>query len=723
MPFPFRIIIIMASFQEQQQQLELDKLLADLSVADFWHDFGKEPKYTKTAEKIINNKYLNKGLPVDSNIDNIRSNVEHELFNSSIWLGTEDTYKKILNGFITEITTINTNKMYKITNERIKRKENSINYKKFNINDITELLVIPNKSAFVVDATSLTLKYIFTKPPKPKKNPKKKQKPDPKKEQEQEQEPNKEPFCIYFLMSPEIVNDPAPKSRLESFEFGNSVLIPCEPLLLDDTENVYTYDYNSYFPDPYHSFFTKYRFSLTELVRDSINTKLYTFLKVTDVKNSNNSTTSDKTEENDINNNNSAKIVFKQIQKYLPSISSYESMFYLNANIQKKRAGDWLQVLFCLSVKTRYFRKLNDNENKDISEKIKDVFFVTHDIIAMTFALLMGVNVLFTTKTNIYSFKLQNHPPVLKTSSREKPLIFSPIRDISRYELGLKGVKRNLSGELLTNMVQTSTSISDIIEEPNKRQRTRTRTKSGGGGIDFHPLLPIHIILIGFNELILDNIENSLDYDICVWYCLFLENIYYYFEPPDEKVTKPSHKEKYYIGIGLRELLFTDIIFNTESYQVEIGTYVVLPNTVIIPDYSLIYGMNTQLSYYVCGKIPENREFFEKYKKYSEDGIEFFSLFKTFLSEIITKTNSDFNEGITIDVLIEKTESLSFRINNILFPNDSFPDIPPYHYNIDDRILPPPIPVGGRSKKMKTKTKKTNQKNKKKKRTTRKKNK
>ena len=103
---------------------------------------------------------------------------------------------------------------------------------------------------------------------------------------------------------------------------------------LDNNENSYTYDYNSSFPDPYHSFFTKYRFSLSELVRDSIDTKLYTFLKVTDVKNSNNSIISDKTEENDSNNNNSAKRIFKQIQKYLPTITDndYTSIFYLNAN-------------------------------------------------------------------------------------------------------------------------------------------------------------------------------------------------------------------------------------------------------------------------------------------------------------------------------------------------------------------------------------------------------
>ena len=69
----------------------------------------------------------------------------------------------------------------------------------------------------------------------------------------------------------------------------------------------------------------------------------------------------------------------------------------LNSSLQQKRAGDWLQVLLCNSIKdkSRGFRQYPDGR-ENITKKIQRVFFVTHDRIALAFALLNGIDVIFT---------------------------------------------------------------------------------------------------------------------------------------------------------------------------------------------------------------------------------------------------------------------------------------------------------------------------------------
>ena len=92
----------------------------------------------------------------------------------------------------------------------------------------------------------------------------------------------------------------------------------------------------------------------------------------------------------------------------------------LNNKFQQKRTGDWFQVLLCLIIKLREckkYRKQGPQQEGDISiqNKFTNVYLITHDRIAVAFALLMGVNVLYAhgATHSVYSFTLDNPAEII----------------------------------------------------------------------------------------------------------------------------------------------------------------------------------------------------------------------------------------------------------------------------------------------------------------------
>jgi hypothetical protein len=77
--------------------------------------------------------------------------------------------------------------------------------------------------------------------------------------------------------------------------------------------------------------------------------------------------------------------------------NSDEKKFKYAISFLKKMSGDWLQVLLTLAIdsRTRGFTPYT-GARENVTAKIDRVFFVTHDQIALSFALLMGVECLFT---------------------------------------------------------------------------------------------------------------------------------------------------------------------------------------------------------------------------------------------------------------------------------------------------------------------------------------
>jgi hypothetical protein len=85
--------------------------------------------------------------------------------------------------------------------------------------------------------------------------------------------------------------------------------------------------------------------------------------------------------------------------------------FLFNTKLQQKRSGDWLQVLACAVLKSRALKQYNPPgtapREQEIEKKITKVYFVTHDRVALAFALLLGVECIYThAKTkSCYIFK------------------------------------------------------------------------------------------------------------------------------------------------------------------------------------------------------------------------------------------------------------------------------------------------------------------------------
>jgi hypothetical protein len=103
--------------------------------------------------------------------------------------------------------------------------------------------------------------------------------------------------------------------------------------------------------------------------------------------------------------------------------SGDEKEFQYAISFLKKMSGDWLQVLLTLAIATgtRGFTPYKSPENRiqgairqNITGKIDHVYFVTHDQIALSFALMMKVECLFT-----------HHGPVEGNPSLHSAFLFS----------------------------------------------------------------------------------------------------------------------------------------------------------------------------------------------------------------------------------------------------------------------------------------------------------
>ena len=227
----------------------------------------------------------------------------------------------------------------------------------------------------------------------------------------------------YLIKAPEVENDPGGKTNLQSSTFnkaGGVIYKPAVPFELDKT-NYYNYSFNSDGKgiSPYTQFFTNYIFELSELQFDdkyifsSLNTKL-TITNLVDAV--------PKKIIPDSGLMNTIKQVSTAIRNVL-LLPSYAPgpVFDFNCAVQQKRSGDWLQALLCCLVASEQrkfcqydspaFSIGNIFKKKDVADgtldkdgKLKpsltflpdDVYLVTHDRILLSFALLLGINVIYT---------------------------------------------------------------------------------------------------------------------------------------------------------------------------------------------------------------------------------------------------------------------------------------------------------------------------------------
>jgi hypothetical protein len=390
---------------------QLKDTLANKSAADSWHDFHSS--ISGIASIITSNqpKYL-KGLP--AGVQNLGAfSDEANALSSIISTPSDCPFSEYIHGNCrgqTEIpgqnepyniTTIN-NTQYSVKSLVVASGSKKTGNKEYiEAPDFTTKLEIPDYSAIVVDATAVSLLEILKSGTYSENTP-----------------------TIYYAFIPEIVNDPAGKTQVDSsvFKGKNGVnLIPC----LSNSPPKFNYNYSfddSFTGDdiknneknPYKKFFTRYNFQLSELQinQKGKNLDYTTNLLITskDADNGDNS-------ENIIDSKKKNNITFlksilintiKLLGTKKPS-DIKKNDFLFNTKFQQKRSGDWLQVLACLLLKSRPLKANNGKgpATADIEKNISSVFFVTHDRIALAFALLCGVECIFThaNTKSVYVFK------------------------------------------------------------------------------------------------------------------------------------------------------------------------------------------------------------------------------------------------------------------------------------------------------------------------------
>ncbi|MDC1321454.1 hypothetical protein N8261_05775 [Flavobacteriaceae bacterium] len=407
------------------------------SRGDAKHDF----KELKKVVDALESPQFQKGLPPpptgtgnseEPNIWNVEIKNFNQLFSQNQLVGEKLSFKEYMNNasqnnilFTPLITSpdIETNTYYGITKlENIRENKNTGNFTLTEGATTPELtaakfltdLGIENNAAFVIDAASVSILKIL-----------------------KTGDASGDKTNIFYVMAPEITNDPAGKPSCKEVQGLNSPSnnkIKITPIIeMNSGQRTYTYAPDH--TDSFQQFFSKYSFTLSGLqTNKSLLTRKsyhYNNLTVTDDEFAQGKTgKTGKTGKNDYRNDYSVTINESKKQNNITSLlSSLSSLinkiftrgtgstnvdtFNMNREFQQKRAGDWLQVLLCKNLLSRKMAEFDSfstgvDTNQSITNNISEVWFVTHDIIALTFALYSGVNCIFTNVKDVYAFKIPN---------------------------------------------------------------------------------------------------------------------------------------------------------------------------------------------------------------------------------------------------------------------------------------------------------------------------
>lgn len=215
---------------------------------------------------------------------------------------------------------------------------------------------------------------------------------------------------VYYIFGPEVENDPATKKHPSSPDFKNPatyaqgvIFIPC--VSLNPSDFVYCYEYVPNSELYLDKFFTNFKFELSEL-KETPKGKIIEYTTDLTIKSFEGGKVKFIDESVDSKSKNDITFLTKIINA-LKNSNGEENEFKYAISFLKKMSGDWLQVLLTLAVtnRTRGFTpyKIEPGlaRRPNITKNIDRVFFVTHDRIALAFALLMGVECLFTHHTPV----------------------------------------------------------------------------------------------------------------------------------------------------------------------------------------------------------------------------------------------------------------------------------------------------------------------------------
>ena len=393
-----------------KQTNTLYNLLAKLSAGDSWHDFHKDITGVGKIIRQNEEKYM-EGLPGGNLNDKFE---DEDIALSSVVSKIGGKEFSNFGGYLTgdglgltyTIETVN-GTQYSINSIETSKGRKSLGTKTvIDSYEFVTKLGIEDKSAIVIDATAVSVMDILTSD-----------------STDNTQKTAMNSRKIYYIMAPELINDPAGKTPADHPIFFNNSskikgvqLISCVPNSPPSLNYNYTFNNINTLNElteetmsVYDKFFTAYNFQLSEIqpVRKGIKTEMTTNLLIKAAINGKgfNENVLDSKKKNKIPFLKS--ILINLIKAFSSNKDKDKNTFLFNTSFQQKRSGDWLQVLLCLALKGRPFKiyrkpgkPQQDGDtgvNKNgIQNDFTHVYFVTHDRIALSFALLCGVECIFT---------------------------------------------------------------------------------------------------------------------------------------------------------------------------------------------------------------------------------------------------------------------------------------------------------------------------------------
>ena len=426
-------------------QPSLINILANLSATDSWHDFHSDIKGIQYIIEKNEGVYCS-GLPKGvtdlgrfSDEDNTLNSVVNKINGGEInnfglrFPEPMGVYRGAQKPKFT-IDTINNNK-YSVTSLVVAKGSKSKGSKDYlEAGEFVTGLGIENECAIIVDAAAVSILTIL------KSGPTLLQK-------------------MYYVLTPEVVNDPAGKTGVDNDVFTGTKginLIPCEPNCPESFNYNYSYadeikngeQLKNLSVNPYDKFFSAYNFQLSEVQRNRKGKKTaYTTNLLIKSNDKSMPITEDVKDSKTKNNITFLKsILVSTINALNGKKDLKKNNFLFNAKFQQKRSGDWLQVLVCLILKSRRLKQYaapgKAPGDQSIEDKITKVYFVTHDRVALAFALLLGVQCIYThAKTkSCYIFKAASSE-ALEDESRI--LLDNRVSELNKMRTILYAIKNN----------------------------------------------------------------------------------------------------------------------------------------------------------------------------------------------------------------------------------------------------------------------------------------
>jgi hypothetical protein len=270
------------------------------------------------------------------------------------------------------------------------------------------------------------------------------------------------PTTIYHILAPEVINDPAGKTpHTEPIFSKNSGvnIIPC--VEIRDTPVVFPGDIEfNQSSDANALLYSKYFASLSPIEgvsKEKIPKKYVVNLTIQDKNQS--------VLIKDSKKNNSIKSIVKTLEGIFKKIREFffgPTVFKVASSWLQKRSGDWLQAIASRTINGRNFIDGLRKTQIAIPENTP-VYFVTHDQIALTYALLIGCNVIYIRSTEDKDNFIFTNQETVGSDTQYDGLFGTNGTEQAELDAAIQRLTKNI--ELLTQFYDVPVNFSRITPD------------------------------------------------------------------------------------------------------------------------------------------------------------------------------------------------------------------------------------------------------------------